>query len=163
MVGYEYVRDAAKLAKEQGLKTVLVTNGCASVEALKEVLPYIDAMNIDLKGFSPSISLCRRRFRDDQSLYRLGGQKNCHVELTTLIVRSHNDDPKTMEEEAKWIASLDPKIPLHLTRYFPRYKEKEAADSRAFEELSRWPALSPFGLSGQYLAVVMAVYKDSSF
>ena len=52
LVGYEYVRDAAELAHGKGLKTVLVTNGTAELPVLEEVLPYIDAMNIDLKGFT---------------------------------------------------------------------------------------------------------------
>jgi len=129
LVGYEYVRDAAKLAKEKGLLTVLVTNGTASLEILKEILPYIDAMNIDLKGF-------------DEAFYRyVGGSlemvkafiaasfKKCHVELTTLIVPGRNDSPKMMEGEARWIASLDPRIPLHLSRYFPAYLERVPATS----------------------------------
>jgi pyruvate formate lyase activating enzyme len=51
--------------------------------------------------------------------------KHCHVELTTLIVPPHNDDPRDMEREAQWISSLDPKIPLHITRYFPMWKDKD--------------------------------------
>ena len=130
MVGYEYVRDTAKLAKEKGLKTVLVTNGCVSEEILKEVLPYIDAMNIDLKGFSPDyFHYVGGDFEQTKAFIALAA-KHAHVELTTLIVPHHNDDPKLMEEEAKWIASLNPRIPLHLTRYFPCYKEKEPPTSR---------------------------------
>jgi pyruvate formate lyase activating enzyme len=122
MVGYEYVRDTAKLAKEKGLKTVLVTNGEASEQALGEVLPFIDAMNIDLKGFS------KEYFRfiggDEEMVKRFisGSCHRCHVELTTLIIPGHNDSPKEMESLAKWVASLDRSIPLHITRYFPCWK-----------------------------------------
>lgn len=127
LVGWEYVLDAAKLVKGNGLKNVLVTNGTASPEILGQLLPYIDAMNIDLKGF-----------RDDY--YRkLGGSlsavkefitlaaRECHVELTTLIVPGENDGASEMEEEAAWIASIDPEIPLHASRFFPRYKMEDAA------------------------------------
>lgn len=152
LVGYEYVRDAAKLAKAHGLKTVLVTNGCASLEVLEEILPEIDAMNIDLKGF------CEEDFRylggDFQMTkdFIARAQKNTHVELTSLIVPHHNDDPQRMEEEAKWIASLNPRIPLHLSRYFPGYKEKEAPTSlKSLEELR---AVAQRYLSSVYLGNV---------
>ncbi len=110
-----------------GMKNVLVTNGTAELHILEEIIPYIDAMNIDLKGFS------------DEIYEKLGGDfetvKNfitrsaqcCHVELTTLIVPGLNDSPEDMRKEAEWIADIDPSIPLHITRYFPRYKMHENA------------------------------------
>ena len=125
LVGWEFVRDTAVLVKEYGMDNVLVTNGCAALPVLEALLPFTDAMNIDLKGF-------------DEAYYRkLGGSlatvksfiaraaAGCHVELTTLIVPGENDDPAMMEEEAKWIASVDPGIPLHVTRFFPRYRMQE--------------------------------------
>lgn len=131
----EYIRDAGKLAKAKGLKVVVVTNGEASSEAIKEFLPYVDAYNIDLKGF-----------REDYFRY-IGGNleavknfietaaKVSHVELTTLVVPGKNDDEKAFEKECQYIASIDNKIPLHITRYFPRYKERASATSiRTLEE-----------------------------
>lgn len=134
LVGWEYIRDTGTLVKRAGMKNVLVTNGTASVEILEEILPLIDAMNIDLKGFT-------------ESYYReLGGDletvkefiqhaaAGCHVELTTLIVPSKNDTVSEMEEEARWIASVEEivgkKIPLHVTRFFPRYHmtDREATE-----------------------------------
>ncbi len=127
LVGYEYVRDCSMLIHAAGMKNVLVTNGTAELHILEEIIPYIDAMNIDLKGFS------------DEIYEKLGGDfetvKNfitrsaqcCHVELTTLIVPGLNDSPEDMKKEAEWIADIDPSIPLHITRYFPRYKMHENA------------------------------------
>ncbi|MCI1244532.1 MAG: AmmeMemoRadiSam system radical SAM enzyme [Bacilli bacterium] len=125
LVGYEFVRDCARLIHERGLLNVLVSNGTASLDVLGQVLPYIDAMNVDLKGFS-------------EEFYRfVGGDlgmvkdfialacRESHLEITTLIIPGRNDSKAMMEEEARWIASLDPEIALHITRYFPRYKEKE--------------------------------------
>ena len=121
LVGWEYVLDTAKLVKGAGMKNVLVTNGTASPEVLKKLLPYIDAMNIDLKGFR------------EEYYRKLGGSllavkefivraaKECHVELTTLIVPGENDSVEEMEEEVRWIASVDEEIPLHVSRFFPRY------------------------------------------
>ena len=125
LVGYEYVRDCARLVHEAGMLNVLVTNGMVNLPVLEEILPYMDAMNIDLKGFRPEI------------YHRLGGDletvkafirrsaQECHVELTSLIVPGMNDDIEDMRRQAQWIADISPRIPLHITRYFPRYKMKE--------------------------------------
>jgi pyruvate formate lyase activating enzyme len=129
MVSFEFVRDCGKLAHEKGLLNVLVTNGCASLEALDEVLPCMDAMNIDLKGFSDEFY---RFVGGDFSMVKdfiEEASKKCHVELTTLVIPNHNDSPELMEQEARWIASLDSNIALHITRYFPRYQMKEAPTS----------------------------------
>ena len=130
LVGYEFVRDTARLAHSQGLKNVLVTNGSAHLSILEELLPYIDAMNIDLKGFS---SAYYRRLGGDLETvlaFIQRAAKDCHVELTTLIVPGENDSEEEMEREAQWIASIDPKIPLHVTRFLPRYRmqDREATD-----------------------------------
>ena len=121
VVGYEFVRDCAVLAHGYGLSNVMVTNGYICEEPLLQLLPHIDAMNIDLKGFT-------QRFYD-----MVGGQldvvqrtialsaAHCHVEVTTLIIPGENDDPAELEAQAEWLASVDPKIPLHISRFFPRF------------------------------------------
>lgn len=121
LVGWEYVRDSARLIKGMSMENVVVTNGTVSLEVLEELLPFIDAMNIDLKAFR------------EETYRKLGGDletvkafitraaAGCHVELTTLIVPGMNDGTEEMEEEARWIASLGKDIPLHVTRFFPRY------------------------------------------
>lgn len=123
MVGYEFIRDTAKLAKEKGLKTVVVTSGNATISTLDEILPYIDAFNIDLKGFTPEAY--RYVGGDLQTVkdFIAHAAKKAHVELTTLVVPGKNDSLEDMEKMAEWIASVSPDIVLHLSRYFPRYKE----------------------------------------
>ena len=141
LVGYEFVRDTAKLVHEAGMVNVLVSNGTAELAVLEEILPCIDAMNIDLKGFTD------RYYRDV-----LGGDrdmvmkfieravKSCHVELTTLIIPGENDSEEEMREMCRWIAGLETgnaqgaqgvkgnrgvasgkEIPLHISRFFPRF------------------------------------------
>lgn len=126
LIGYEFVRDTAKLSHEAGMVNVLVTNGTAELPILEELCPYIDAMNIDLKGFS------ERYYRDV-----LGGDLEMvkafitraaqlvHVELTTLIVPGENDSEEEMREMTAWIASLDETIPLHISRFFPRFQMRD--------------------------------------
>lgn len=131
LIGWEYVRDTARLVHERGMKNVLVTNGTASSEVLQELLPCIDAMNIDLKGFS-----------DRYYAEVLGGDREmvmqfirkaaegCHVELTTLVVPGENDSEEEMAELTDWVAGISNEIPLHISRFFPQFKmtDREATD-----------------------------------
>ena len=136
LVGYEFVRDTARLVHEAGMYNVLVTNGMAEIPILLELLPYIDAMNIDLKAFRPE--LYKWLGGDLQTVMRFISRaaEDAHVELTTLIIPGKNDDPRDMEEEAAWIAEIDPEIPLHITRYFPRHRMTEPpTDIRKMREL----------------------------
>lgn len=131
LVGWEYVRDTARLVKERGMDNILVTNGSASAEVLEELLPYVDAMNIDLKGFRQEYY---RKLGGDLEMVKefiARAARSCHVELTTLIVPGENDLPEEMEREAMWIRSVGEEIPLHVTRFFPRYRMtgREATDT----------------------------------
>ena len=140
LIGWEYVRDTAKLVHEAGLANVLVTNGTAELSVLEAIAPYIDAMNIDLKGFT-------QRYYTNV----LGGSlemvksfitnavRICHVELTTLIVPGENDTDDEMREMTEWIAGLKgangenigKAIPLHISRFFPSFhmKDRPATDT----------------------------------
>lgn len=122
LIGYEYVRDTARLAHENGLKTVLVSNGCATLEVLNEILPYIDAMNIDLKGFTDEyyndVLKGNRQMVMD---FIEKAAASCHMEITTLIVPGYNDSEEEMTDISKWIAAIDKDIPLHISRYFPKF------------------------------------------
>lgn len=126
MVGYEFVRDTARLIHKKSLKNVLVTNGSVCIPILDEVLPYMDAMNIDFKSFSEA---GYKSLGGDLETVKAFIQKSaqaCHVELTCLIVPGLNDSIAEMEEMAAWIASVNPSIPLHITRFFPAYKMMDA-------------------------------------
>lgn len=119
---YDYILDTAMLLKSEGLKTVIVSNGCFGEKVMDIVRDNIDAANIDLKAFT------------ETGYQKLGGNLNrvksfiagihqkVHVEITSLIVPGINDSLSEMENEAKWIAGLDDNIPLHITRFFPNYK-----------------------------------------
>ncbi|MCR4734793.1 MAG: AmmeMemoRadiSam system radical SAM enzyme [Treponema sp.] len=127
LVGYEFVRDTAKLSKEAGLQNVLVTNGTASQKVLSEISPYIDAMNIDLKAFTDHFY--RDLLDGDFQLVKdfiTRAVQSCHVELTTLIIPGENDSEEEMRELSSWVAALEnqagKKIPLHITRFFPTFK-----------------------------------------
>ena len=104
---------------------MLVTNGMTELQILEEVLPYIDAMNIDLKGFSQEVyDKLGGDFETVKKFIRRSSEES-HIELTTLVVPGINDNADDMEWEAEWISEISPDIPLHITRYFPRYKMME--------------------------------------
>ena len=126
-ISYEFVRDTSNLLKAIGLKSVLVTNGTVAPAALKKILPLIDAMNIDLKGFSQEIySKLGGDFETVRRTIETSAQA-CHVEVTSLIVPTMNDSADDMDREAAWIASISKDIPLHISRFFPRYKVTDIA------------------------------------
>lgn len=120
MVGFEYVHDTARLVRDLGMKNVVVTNGAFTEDTLNEVLPYIDAFNIDLKGFTQA--WYRELGGDLETVKRfiIRAAQRAHVELTTLIVPGKNDGEDEMRELSRWVASVSRAIPLHITRFFPR-------------------------------------------
>lgn len=121
LIGFEFVLETAKLAKQNKLKTVLVTNGTISEKYLLEILPYIDAMNIDLKGFTQEFySKLNGNLEQVKRTIELS-QTRTHVELTSLIIPGENDSEDDMVKEVQWIASVNPELPLHLSRFFPNH------------------------------------------
>ncbi len=136
LIGWEYVRDTAKLLRERDLKVVLVTNGCVNGEIAEQLLPLADALNIDLKCFRAE-TYEKLLGGDLETVKRFIARaaESCHVELTTLIVPGMNDSEEEIRELTKWIASLPQgeEIPLHLSRFFPRYR---MLDRRATERQS---------------------------
>ncbi|MCR5436020.1 MAG: AmmeMemoRadiSam system radical SAM enzyme [Treponema sp.] len=126
LIGYEFIRDTAKLSKQNGLKNVLVTNGTATLKVLKEISPYIDAMNVDLKAFTNDFykDFLQGDFKMVKDFITQAVQ-TCHVELTTLIIPGQNDTPEEMRELSTWVSTLqtksNKKIPLHITRFFPAF------------------------------------------
>lgn len=144
LVGWEYVRDTAKLVRKAGMKNVIVTNGSVSLEVLEEILPFTDAMNIDLKSFREEGYRKLGGSLETVKAFIVRAAQSCHVELTTLIVPGENDTAEEMEEEAEWIASVSQLrengggIPLHVTRFFPRYHmtDRDATDVQTVYRLA---------------------------
>ena len=138
LVGYEFVRDCAKLAKSNNLKNVVVTNGCFNEQVLNEISPYIDAFNIDLKGFSHKFY---KNIGGDFQLVKnfiSKAHKNAHIEITTLIIPGENDSQEEIIELSDFIASLNNDIPLHISRFFPCYEmtEKKPTEIKKVYELA---------------------------
>ena len=122
LVGYEYVRDCSALVHERGLVNVLVTNGTVEEAPWRELLPLIDAANIDLKGFTTA---WYRKLGGDLDTVKHSivlAAERCPVEVTTLLVPGENDSVEEIRELARWLAGVCPNIPLHLSRFFTRHQ-----------------------------------------
>ena len=125
LVGYEYVRDCAELVHQAGMLNVLVSNGTIEEGPWKALLPLLDAVNIDLKGFSDT---WYRRLGGDLATVKRSidlAAQHCHIEVTTLIVPGENDSEDEMRALSAWLASVSPEIPLHVSRFFPRHQMQD--------------------------------------
>lgn len=122
-IWFEFVCETAKLAREQGLKNILVTNGFISEKPLKDLLPYVDGMNIDVKGFTERYykDVCKGILEPVKRTVEIAAN-TCHIEITTLVVTDLNDSIDEIRELTSWLSCIDKNIPLHLSRYFPNYK-----------------------------------------
>ncbi len=123
LIHFEYIMKTAKLAREKGLKNILVSNGYLNKDPARELLEYIDAANIDLKSFNPDF------YRDElggkldpvQDFIKIAAEKTS-LEITTLIIPGKNDSDTEIDSISGFIGSLNPEIPLHLSCYYPTYK-----------------------------------------
>ena len=121
LIGYEFLRDCAVAVRDMGLLNVVVTNGYINTAPLEALLPLIDAMNIDLKGFSSAFYKTLGGGLDAVMETIARARKQCHVEVTTLVIPGENDSEDQIAALAGWLASVDREIPLHLSRFFPRH------------------------------------------
>ena len=129
LINWEFLRDTGRMAHEEGLVNVLVSNGMAAERVVREIAPLIDAANIDLKCFTDEgyRSLGGDLTTVKRAIELLAETMTCHLEVTTLVVPGLSDDEAQIEKMALWLASLDPSIPYHLTRFFPQHRMTDVA------------------------------------
>ena len=145
-IWYEYVYDVCRAIKTLDVnhKTVLVTNGFICEKPLKKLLPYVDALNIDLKGNDQYYKrLCFGALKDIKNTIKIANEMGCHVEVTTLLIPNENTDDETLKELGEFLGSINKNITLHLSRYFPRYKMDAPATpiddmKKAYKYLSKY-------------------------
>ncbi len=123
LMWYEYLLDVTGLIRENGGKNVLVTNGLINEGPLLELLPNIDALNIDLKSINPEVY--KKRLGGDLDTVKRTielSHRQCFIEITNLIVTGLNDKPEEIDALIDYVAGIDKNIPLHFSRYYPNYK-----------------------------------------
>jgi pyruvate formate lyase activating enzyme len=122
---YEYVLDTAKLARKAGLKNIMVTNGYINQKPLKDLYKYIDAANVDMKGFTEKFyrDFCAGHLKPILEAIKTIHKMGVWLELTTLIIPTLNDDMELVKKQCAWIKKeLGTRVPLHFSRFFPYYK-----------------------------------------
>jgi pyruvate formate lyase activating enzyme len=127
MVFYEYTLQTSKEGRKHGIKNVLVTNGFINPEPLEELCDYVDAANVDLKGFTEQFygTVCRGVLRGVTSSLKAYRRRGVHLEITNLVVPTQNDEMATIGEMCAWIlGELGEDVPLHFSRFTPMYKLK---------------------------------------
>lgn len=120
----EYVKEIAKIAKEHGLKNIMVSNGYETKEAIDFLAPVIDAINIDLKGMTNDfyVKHAKAMLQPVLDTIKYAKEKRIWIEITTLLIPGENDNEKELEEIAKFISSIDKNIPWHISKFFPMFK-----------------------------------------
>jgi pyruvate formate lyase activating enzyme len=121
---FEFAYDTAKAAKKEGLSNIFVSNGYMSLKAIDMIAPYLDAANIDLKSFSEDFYIrnCKGHLGPVLDSIRYMLKKGIWVEITTLIIPGENSSKEELAKIADFIASIDPNIPWHISRFYPDYR-----------------------------------------
>lgn len=161
---YEFMLDTARLSQGNGLKNVVVTNGYINPEPLSQALPYLDAFNIDLKGFNNSFYQKYARAKLDPVLktIKMIAQSGKHIEITNLVITGLNDNEDEFEAMVKWIAeNTGEDTPLHLSRYYPQYKL--SAPPTSIETLKHFYSVAKKYLHYVYLGNVSDSFRSSTF
>ncbi|RAK07754.1 pyruvate formate lyase activating enzyme [Halanaerobium saccharolyticum] len=121
---YEYMFETAEIAHQKGLKNIMVSNGFINQKPLEELIPLLDAANIDLKAFNNDFyqQHCHGGLEAVKKTIKKLAEEKIHLEVTNLIITDLNDDLEELKNLFQWLAGVNSKIPLHLSRYHPAYK-----------------------------------------
>ncbi|MBU1628335.1 AmmeMemoRadiSam system radical SAM enzyme, partial [bacterium] len=159
---FEYIIDATIVGKEHNLKTVLVTNGTINPEPLDKILPYIDAMNIDLKSMSEKFyeDYCSGFLKTVLNTIKTS-YKRCHLEITNLVIPTLNDSDSDFHNLIDFVATISPEIPLHFSRYHPDYQID--LPPTPIEKLYKAKELAVQKLKYVYIGNIMDEEANSTF
>ncbi len=167
VIFFEYAIDCAKLCRKKGVKTVAVTSGFINKDPRKEFFEYMDAANIDLKGFSEEFykKNCLARLQPVlDTIKYVKNETSCHLELTTMIIEGENNSDDEIKRECDWIVeNLGFNVPLHFSAFFPNYKflNKKPTSLRAL--LRAWEIATSAGLNYVYLGNVINAATSATY
>ncbi len=165
IVFYEYMYDCARLAKEAGLKVLVKTAGYINPEPLRELLKYVDIINIDIKGFNEEnyIRFCNAELQPILDAIKIAKESGVLVEISYIIVPDITDNIKDIERSLTWIKeNLGPETPLYFIRFIPNYKLADKAPT-PFQTLEKaYKLAAEFGFYYPYVIIVPGnPYEDT--
>ncbi|HIH87554.1 MAG TPA: AmmeMemoRadiSam system radical SAM enzyme [Methanosarcinales archaeon] len=156
-IWHEFTYDSARLAHEAGLKTVYVTNGYITEDALRDISPYLDAFRVDIKAFRDEFyrDTCRARLQPVLDSSVVARELGMHIEVVNLIIPGKNDDPKETRDLIEWVHdNLGPQTPVHFTRFYPMYKMKDASPTPVATLERAWQMAKDAGMEYPYVGNV---------
>jgi len=163
----EYVIDISKIAKEQNIKSVMVTAGYVDKDARKDVYKYIDAANVDLKAFTEQFYWKNTSSHLQDVLDTLTWLKNetdVWIELTTLLIPGENDSKEEIKKECDWILkSLGDSIPLHFTAFHPDFRMRDKESTPAKTLIAARKTAMEMGLKYVYLGNVHNIEGQTTY
>jgi pyruvate formate lyase activating enzyme len=165
-VYYEYLYDISSLAKEAGMKTSIVSNGYINREPLLKLLKVLDAVKIDLKGFSEGFykEVCSASWKPVLESLLTVKNSNVWLEIVNLVIPTLNDDPKTIDEMCRWIKeNLGVDTPLHFTRFHPDYKLTHLSPTPLSTLDQAYEIAKKNGLRYVYIGNVPGHIRNSTF
>jgi pyruvate formate lyase activating enzyme len=147
VIWFEYIMEAAPAVKAAGMVNVMVSNGYINPEPLQELLPHIDAFNIDLKAMRPEFyrRICKGKLDSVLEAIKIIGGSPAHLEVTNLVIPGLNDSDEDFHKLGEFLASVDNSIPLHLSAYHPSYKLNNPPTQREI-------LLRAHGIAKEYLS-----------
>lgn len=164
---YEYTVDCAKIARKKGIKNIAVTSGFLNSENYKEFFEFMDATNIDLKGFSENFysKNCLAKLQPIlDTIKYVKNETNCHLELTTLLIEGENDSNEMIEAECDWIIeNLGYDVPLHFSAFFPRYKFKNHKPTSVQTLLKAYKIAKDKGLNYVYTGNIPDIQTSTTY
>ena len=162
----EYTIDSAKLAKDNGLKSVYVTNGYMTEESLEMIGPYLDAANIDLKGISEQFykELCDARMQPVLDNIKRIYDKKIHLEITNLMIPGYNDSENNIKALVNFMVDeVGVDVPLHFTRFFPYYELKNVPPTAVADLEKAYKIAKDAGMKYVYIGNVPSGKGENTY
>jgi len=165
VVVFEYAYDTFKLAKQNGIKTVFVSSGYETKEAIDTIRPYLDAANIDLKAFTDRFyrEICGARLKPVLDSIEYTYKQGIWIEITTLIIPGENDSKEELRDIVRFIASIDKNIPWHVSRFYPMYKMLDRPPTPIEKLKEAYEIGKEEGLNYVYVGNVLDEDRESTY
>lgn len=165
-VFFEYTYDTAKLAHENGIKNVYVSNGYMSQDALDMIEPYLDGINVDIKAFTEAFyrEQCQARLAPvKRNISYIARETDIWIEVTTLLIPGLNDSDEELCAMAEWMAGVDPELVWHVTAFHPDYEMRDRPRTSQPALARAYEIGTQAGLHYVYVGNVMDADRESTF
>ena len=161
----EYAYDIMKLAKEQGIKNIWVSNGFMSEKTIEMISPYLDAINIDLKSFSNNFyhKICKAQIEPIKENIKKIWKKGIWVEVTSLIIPGKNDSNQELKQIAKFLKNISPNIPWHISAFYPAYKMTDISPTSQESLIKAYKIGRDAGLKYVYTGNIPNIDYESTY